>query len=962
MSAGTLAPRDVEPAVDPAVEPTPEPTGPTAPAGLICASALLATAAFGWVAGSVFDGWLPRLVGLLGAVLGVGVAYASTRVRNPSLVQYGGAALAVVAGALLVVPFTDGGSSLPTLVSEAIRSGGLGQPPVAFDPGWRFLLLVTVALLGEACAGLALSLDKPRATALLALPFVVGGALLQPAETEVVATLVALLLLIGSLAISFGADLAADGAGDGRFELRRLARGAGALVLLGGLLFGTAQIGFLFPPPTAQDVVPPMRPPQAPPTTDRVLFTVSADRPTTWRLGTLDVYDTELGAWLTPPLDVSSLVPVDGEIPSAEGDLRGPLSEDTLTATIEVGDLPGKALPGLANPLAVRGGPEVEYDPRTQALRTAGLRPERGTSYEVVAAAPPNGQTLSAAGPPPEQVLPFLDAPSPPPEIAALLTEAPQNPFARLQFIRRAYYANVIAAGAGNPVDVPPSRVVEILQGQEASPYEITAAEALLARWAGVPARIGYGWYGGEEAGAGAWEVRPKHGATWLEAYFQGSGWVPIVGTPPQARASTAAGARNDDPSVRPTDELALVVYVPVELTSVQLAYTVVRYYLLRALPFLLLVGLLAAFYPAAVKALRRTARRRAAARLGPRARIAAAYAELRDSLTDLNVAGPAVTPLELLDRVEPDPEHRELAWLVTRALWGDLTRDVRPGDVEAAEAMSRSVARRLRSAQSGLARMAALASRASLSNPWTTELPTLWKPRRSRRAAVAGRPKRLVQRVRALPRRTVGGMRALPARLWPPRPVPLAVLGSVLVVAVAVLVAATRPEPVPPVLQGLPERVAPESLGDVRFVREEKAEAAYVVGAERSLAREGQVYSLRQGDVVQGSLQVAAFDARVDTRSPRDRDRVLQGLGDGRFRPVRIGEERAYRLPLPELTLLLSFTPDGRGYYLMATRGAYAEAERLFASLLAHTRGERAETLRPADVPVPDPRRGSAT
>jgi hypothetical protein len=962
MSAGTLAPRDVDelPVDAPAGKPGVEPSGPSAPPALVCGSALLATAAFGWVAGSVFDGWLPRVVGLLGPMIGVGVVYASTRVRNPSLVQYGGAALAVVLGALLVVPFTDDDTSLPSLVVEAIRGGGLGQPPVAFDPGWRFLLLVTVALLGEACAGLALSLDKPRAAALVVLPFVTGAALLQPPESEVAGTVVALLLLIASLAVSFGADLAAEGAGDGRFELRRLARGAVSLVLLGAALFGTAQVGFLFPPPTAQDVVPPMRPPAPPPAPDRVLFTVTADRPTNWRLGTLDVYDGT--AWLTPPFDASALVPVDGEIPTVDGDTRGPLPEPGLTATVEVGDLPGRALPGLANPLAVRGGPQVEYDPRTQALRTAGVRPGPGTTYEVDAPAPPNGEVLSKAGPPPAQVQQFLDVPAAPAEVTALLAEAPQEQFARLQFVRRAYYAQVVAAGAGNPVDVPPSRVAEMLRGEEATPYEITAGEVLLARWAGVPARIGYGWFGGEEVGAGTWEIRPRHGASWLEAYFDGSGWVPIVGTPPQARASTSAGQKNDDPSVRPTDELALVVYVPVELSSAQLAYVFVRYYLLRALPFLLLVGLLAAFYPALVKALRRTARRRAAARLGPRARIAAAYAELRDGLTDLGVAGPAVTPLELLSRVEPDPEHRELAWLVTRSLWGDLTRDVRPADVEGAETMARSVGRRLRSAQPGLSRMAALASRASLSNPWTTELPTLWRPRRSRRAAVAGRPKRLVQRVRTAPRRALTRSRALPTRMWPPRPVPLAVLGGVLVLAVTAAVSLTRPEPTPPAYRGLPDRVAPETVGDVRFVREQKAEAAFREESSRSLAREGQVYSLRQGDVVQGSLQVAAFEPMIDTRSPRTRDRVLQGLGDGRFRPTRIGEERVYRLALPELTLLLSFAPDGRSYYLMAARGAYEDSDRLFASVLAFTRGERAEQLRPADVPVPDPRRGSAS
>jgi hypothetical protein len=478
----------------------------------------------------------------------------------------------------------------------------------------------------------------------------------------------------------------------------------------------------------------------------------------------------------------------------------------------------------------------VEYDPRTQALRTRGTRPARGTTYDVLAPAPPTGRALAQAGPPSEAALPFLDVPSPPAEVAALLAQAPSEPFARLQFVRRAYFAVVVAAGSGDPVDVPPSRVVQMLAGDEASPYEITAGEVLLARWAGVPARLGYGWFGGEEVAAGSWEIRPRHGATWLEAYFEGSGWVPIVGTPPKARASTAAGQRNDDPSVRPADELALVVYVPVELSSVRLAYVLVRYYALRTLPFLLAVGLIAAFYPALVKALRRTARRRTATRLGPRARIAAAYAELRDSLTDLGVAGPAVTPLELLGRVQPDPEHRELAWLVSRTLWGDLTRDVRPADVDGAEGMARSVGRRVRSAQPGLSRLAALASRTSLRNPWTDELPTLWRPRAA----------------------------------------PLAVLGVVLLVTLAVLGTASRPEPVLAGAQPLADRVAPETVGDVRLVREPAAEAAFGRGTRRALAREGRVFSLRQGDVVQGSLQVAMLDPRIDTRVPRIREEVL--------------------------------------------------------------------------------------
>ncbi|MDT7572254.1 MAG: hypothetical protein QOE05_2428, partial [Actinomycetota bacterium] len=112
--------------------------------------------------------------------------------------------------------------------------------------------------------------------------------------------------------------------------------------------------------------------------------------------------------------------------------------------------------------------------------------------------------------------------------------------------------------------------------------------------------------------------------------------------------------------------------------------------------------------------------------------------------------------------------------------------------------------------------------------------------------------------------------------------------------------------------------------------------------------------------DVVQGSLQVTALRAGIDTRAPRIRDQLVAGFAGGRFRPARIGEERIYRLDLPEQTLLLAFTRDGHSYYLLVARAAYTGTERVFASVLAFSRGE-SESNGTAPVPVPDPRRGSA-
>src|SRR5581483_4618979 len=111
-------------------------------------------------------------------------------------------------------------------------------------------------------------------------------------------------------------------------------------------------------------------------------------------------------------------------------------------------------------------------------------------------------------------------------------------------------------------VDVPPARVGEMLAGGSATPYEITAAEALLARWAGLPSRIGYGFYGGDPIDGGGFAIHPVHAATWLEVDFAGLGWTPLIGVPLHAVGSLSQDRKNASQSTQPTDQVSLVVYV----------------------------------------------------------------------------------------------------------------------------------------------------------------------------------------------------------------------------------------------------------------------------------------------------------------------------------------------------------------------------------------------------------------
>lgn len=905
-------------------EPAPGDTDDVAPPSYSLAlAAFLGTLAGVWMITRLFfDSTLAFAFGGVGAAVGVGLVVVSFRLRRPGPVQYLVLPAALALGAFLA---TTGGArdgSLPNLVADAIRDGGLSQPPIPFEPGWRFLLAVLPALTGACALALAGALRRPKLVAAVPLPLVLGGALLQPPGSEVVASSVAIVLLVASLALAYGVNLAADGDLGARYEIRRLAR-AGVLLaaILGGLI-ALAQTDLLFPATDTDQVVPPQKPPAPPPERDRVLFTVESDLDGPWRVGVLDVYKDD--ALLLPSLDPARLVdvPSSGEVAAADG-------AKTYVTRFTAVDVRGQTLPAPPNPVSLKDvDGKAQFDPRTQVFKLAKRAVPAGLTYTVVAAKAPDGKTLAASPPPrPAIAEEFLDAPPRPPEIDALLAGAPtDNAFDRLQYVRQQLYANVVAAGEGTPGDVPPLRIVDMLSGGEANPYEIVAAEVVLARWAGVPSRLGFGFFGGEETGTpGVRELRPRNGAAFLEVYFEGHGWVPIVGTPPRAKASLSDAEKNKDPRVVPTDELGLIVYVPVELRTIQQLYEVVRYAATIVVPILLAIISLLAGYPALLKLLRTARRRRWAAAGGGRHRIAVAYAELRDRARDLNIGDPAATPLELLAAIADDEEHAELAWLVTRALWGDLRRDLRIEDVEAAESMARSVTRRLQREQTALNRLLAAIARTSLRSPWSSEIPNVWLP--------AGRLRVRLRRP------------SLPGSLR--RRLATAPVGALVLVAVAAtLLAGCGSDPSTRAQAPYPDRLTPHVVAGHRVVRRTEVEGRYREPKGRALVTDGRVFTIEDDDVVQGSFQVARFRPDVDGRDVDVQTDIERGLGAAdRFGSARIGVVQLRTLDLAEQRLFLWFPPTGDRMELWVMRKDFDGAADVVAEMIGYQRGAKLPT-----------------
>lgn len=722
-----------------------EPLGPVLRPLIVAA---LTSGAAGLMTGGIFGSWTARLLALFAAVFGVFWSWVCLRSKRRVVFQAALLPVAFVLGILSLVPTPDGPAKMFTLIGEAISSGRLLRPPVPFDPGWRPVLLLLLSLVGFAAGWVATAMQRPQIALLLPLPILGLTAISQPAEGEFIAGVLGFLPLLLALALLFGGDTRQVSELSSAFELKRAARGAPLLLVGLVVLVLLSQTDFLFPKPVYNPAQKPQKPKAVPlgEVRDRVLFEIDGPITGPWKTGVLDFYDGK--NWRLPPFDPSTLkkIPGDGVVDKTRvGD---------VTVNFIVRDLGTSAvLPAVAGPTKIEvDNPEVIYDPRAGIFRIRQGRVPADLPYKVSLPSYPKAEQLRAAGPPTTKIDPDLTyVPKPTPVVARLLAEAPENRWDRMNYLRKKLNEVVIAAGAGAPnAPVPPSKVDDLLEGShEGTPFQIVAAEALLARWAGVPARVAYGFDGFNDED-GKKTIRPKNGSNWLEVYFEGYGWVPIIGAPPKAKTSldTDPNAKFD-PNIVPSDDVAVELYIPIELENLQQLYQQVRAFLLQALPFVL--GSLAVYLalPAARRTLRRRKRRRWAASQGFREEIAVEYCELRDALFDLNVGDPSDTPLEYLQKVTDDDEHAELAWLVTRATYGDLAFAVTDDDVESARAMATSVRRRVFRAQPFQSRALAVLSRASLRQPYTVEVPTVrqFRLRRSRPAGASRR--RLSRRVR---------------------------------------------------------------------------------------------------------------------------------------------------------------------------------------------------------------------
>lgn len=725
---------EVEPSPAPEVEDSAGPVSPGAsdvagaeapytggPAGRLTAACALSTGAAAVMVGGVFQGAGGRIYSIVFGLAGVLAGLALSRLRRASTAITAMVLLMFAFGLIALLP-TGFGNVLhvKALVSAASKEGSLLRPPVDFVPGWHAVVGWLLGIAGLVSVWAALVARRPALGVLMPLPLAALAGISIPKSSQVVSGIIVVVLFAAALGLLSGA-----GSGEDEekrplgYEVRRAGKSVVFLAVITVALVGLSRTHLLFPAPTIDPAHQAQLPKTAPLTSapNRVLFEVKSKVTGPWRIGSLDVFDGTY--WRLPPFAEAAIKPV-----PRSGVVDSSLSTGE-TATFTVKGLSGAVLPTLPNSVGiVASGPQLAYDSRSGNIRLIEGQVNAGFTYTVAAAPLPKVTDLEKDNAPlPTSMRQFLAVPPPPPAVRSLISQLRgADKWDTFDALRQWVLKNITVSGPGVPTAVGPSRMQDLIAGsKQGTPFEIVAAQALLARWAGVPSRIGYGFDGGRLVN-GLRQVTPADASSFVEVYFPRYEWLPVIGTPAHAKATSGNNLKQQS-SAQAAQVFGTNVYLPVPTAPA----SVFAVNLAEGIGFALagILGLLLLYFllPAVRKSVTRTRRRNGARREGPAARVALAYAEWRDYATDLGYSHPSDTPLAFLERVTPDEEHTELAWLVTRVTWGDLRTAATEDMATAAEELSRALRRRLGQTQPVTARLLALISRLSEREPWAPDL-----------------------------------------------------------------------------------------------------------------------------------------------------------------------------------------------------------------------------------------------
>ena len=407
---------------------------------------------------------------------------------------------------------------------------------------------------------------------------------------------------------------------------------------------------------------------------------VNADRPTYWRLTSLDAYSGNEWVLEAHPRDVR-----EGVVPKAEPPTTGEVLEQGYRLT----SLLSPWLPAAYAATSVVSNEAVQIDHGSQTLLLRD-KTSPGLQYTVTSRQPRVTQNLEAdLLEPPDGYAELFGG------IARPLVTGARTPLdiaRRLEKHFRAYrYDEDVAAGHTI------ARLQQFLRERAGYCEQFAAAMTLMLRGLGVEARVGVGFLPGATSG-GEFVVSTRDAHAWVEAKIPGAGWTIFDPTPGRGGSTPIAPELAEqtteplpvpqvtavpDPTPEPQD-------LPEDVTPQPSRLRIPA----GVVPVLIVLALLAVT-PVA-KRRRATSRRRSP----PGPAIAGAFAELTDLARDLGVRSHASeTQREFVTRLLPGDQHaHELAQQTLHALYAPAAPDA--SDVTRAWNSSKTARAQLRRKQ----------------------------------------------------------------------------------------------------------------------------------------------------------------------------------------------------------------------------------------------------------------------
>jgi hypothetical protein len=225
--------------------------------------------------------------------------------------------------------------------------------------------------------------------------------------------------------------------------------------------------------------------------------------------------------------------PVGGDL--SPGLVTGP----TYHATVTITSLQMNLAPIFLQPVAISdlAGSWI-YDPQTSTVFSRGSD-TKGKEYNVDYIRPDysvaqldQAQPLAENDPIRRQ---YTRIPSVP-EVESIVAAQTKNATTEYQKAKALY--EFFSASNGFRYDLQTlggtssAKIVNFLHNKVGFCEQYAAALAWLARTAGLPARVAFGFTHGESRGDGVYSMTNLNLHTWTEIYFSGIGWVPFDATP----------------------------------------------------------------------------------------------------------------------------------------------------------------------------------------------------------------------------------------------------------------------------------------------------------------------------------------------------------------------------------------------------------------------------------------------